>query len=142
MYAKKDMFFIMRFGRASSHTCHYSTIISHEFWVFLVLFITFSFTSCISNSSKIFAKRMGGKRIYWEPTTYAKWRKRMHIWEVMSKGVIDKFLEKLHGGNSQVTKLFLKNYNEGFLTMNGRKFHIIEEYISKVTSILIVKKKF
>lgn len=51
-------------------------------------------------------------------------------------------MKKIHGGNPQFTQLFLMKWNEGTLNIGSQNFTIIEEIISNMSGILIVRRKF
>ena len=84
-----------------------------------------------------------GERHRWEPEDEAlKWQRRTKIWEILKKGKITSYIERLHGWKPSVTKLIVKNWNEGTVEIDGVEFSVMEEIISHVTGIPITGKKF
>ena len=52
------------------------------------------------------------------------------------------FMERLHGGISNATNFFLKNWDEGMIIVGGGSVNVTDELISKVMGISIVSMEF
>ena len=70
---------------------------------------------------------MVGERIRKEPVgEVEKWKGRENVWKQLEKGGITKYIEKLHGYDTEVTNNMVKMWKDGKVKVNGTYFHIIE----------------
>lgn len=71
-----------------------------------------------------------------------KWHRHSKVWNILKKGEIMNFIELFHGWKPSITRSMVKRWNEGIFKIDGVDFMMMEDFISVVTDIPIMGKKF
>lgn len=112
----------------------------HALWV--LRFGEANFSKAFNWVYPTVSAEMGGDRKRIEPENYDTHMKNAKAWnKVKSRGLIP-FLEKLYGSNQEATNLFVKNWNNGNLTLFGRNVELNENVIADVTGLSTKGNKF
>lgn len=78
---------------------------------------------------------MAGERKKVEPDNFERHTRNIKAWNKVKSWGLLPFLEKLHWSNQEATKHFKRNWDNGELTLYGRKVKLDENLIAKVTDL-------
>ena len=57
------------------------------------------------------------------------------MWEILQKGKVTTYIERLHGYKPHITKSFFKNWFEDRVTLHGVTVKLTEDFIAKVIGL-------
>lgn len=78
---------------------------------------------------------MGGDRNRVETKSCDSVKLKKEVWNILEKGGLTPYMEKLHGNNPQVTDLVAQGWNERTLNLGGRKVVVDEDFITQITGL-------
>ena len=79
---------------------------------------------------------MGGESRKQDLKNCKSWKAREVVWQILVKGNVTPYLERLHGFKSHLTKAFFKNWFESRVMLHSVIVNLTEDFIAKVTSLL------
>lgn len=66
----------------------------------------------------------------------------MLLWEILQKGKVMTYIERLHGYKPHITEIFFKNLFEERVTLHGVMVNLTEEFIFELTGLPMEGIKF
>ena len=78
---------------------------------------------------------IGGESRKQESMTCKEWKVKATVWDILAKGKMIEYIEKLHGYNPHIFEYFLKNWTEEMIIMYGVTMNLTEDFIVEITSL-------
>ena len=85
---------------------------------------------------------MGGKRKRVELPSYAEWKKKLEVWDILRRGNFTSYMERLKGNNPAITHQFVKSWKDGSILVGNHRMEVTVETIAEATGLDLDKMNF